>query len=144
MKKATATSHGKKRFTASIEIADGTGATAASAAGLMTAASGFIGMGRKYRSRRLISMRVAFWMNHAFTSTRRGSNHFPVAAPAIWSDDRIGGEGSMASSFCGGTLWNPGSAANGRLSFADNNWEICRSFFPEQVAQLNVNLKPLC
>jgi len=64
-----ATSHGKKRFTASMKSRR-TGATAASAAGLMTAASGFIAW-KKISSRRLISMRVAFWMNHAFTSTRR-------------------------------------------------------------------------
>jgi hypothetical protein len=44
MKKATATSHGKKRFTASIEIAEGTAATAASADGLTFAAANFFAM----------------------------------------------------------------------------------------------------
>ena len=43
MKNATATSHGKKRFTASMEIADGTGATAASADGLVFAGVNFFG-----------------------------------------------------------------------------------------------------
>ena len=44
MKNATATSHGKKRFTASIEIADGTAATAASAGVLLAADSNFFAM----------------------------------------------------------------------------------------------------
>lgn len=43
MKKATATSHGKKRRTALIEIAEGTGATVASSA--TTAAANFFAMG---------------------------------------------------------------------------------------------------
>jgi hypothetical protein len=42
MKKATATSHGKKRFMASIETADGTGAASAAT----TAASSFFAMRR--------------------------------------------------------------------------------------------------
>jgi hypothetical protein len=42
MKNATATSHGKKRFTASIEIAEGTRAT--SVDGAITAASGSFAM----------------------------------------------------------------------------------------------------
>jgi len=44
MKNATATSHGKKRFTASIEIADGTAATAASAGVRLAADSNFFAM----------------------------------------------------------------------------------------------------
>lgn len=42
MKNATATSHGKMRFTASIEIAEGTAATAASDDGLTFAAANFL------------------------------------------------------------------------------------------------------
>ena len=44
MKKATATSHGKKRFTASIEIAEGVKMTLASAGVLPASASGFFAM----------------------------------------------------------------------------------------------------
>jgi hypothetical protein len=44
MKNATATSHGKIRFTASMEIAEGTAATAASADWLTFAAANFFAM----------------------------------------------------------------------------------------------------
>jgi len=45
MKKATATSHGKKRLTASMEIAEGTGAAAATSAGVTTGVSDFFAIG---------------------------------------------------------------------------------------------------
>ena len=44
MKNATATSHGKMRFTASMEIAEGTAATAAPAVGPTFAADNFFTM----------------------------------------------------------------------------------------------------
>ena len=47
MKNATATSHGKKRFTASMEIAEGTGATAASARELALAGDNLFSIAQK-------------------------------------------------------------------------------------------------
>jgi hypothetical protein len=60
MKNATATSHGKKRFTAAIEIAEGTAVIAASAGVPLAADANGFAMHRNYRNRRASSMCPVF------------------------------------------------------------------------------------
>jgi hypothetical protein len=62
MKNATATSQGKKRFTASIEMAEGTAATAASAGVLLAVGSNFLAMRGNYNCGNH-SMRAIFFGN---------------------------------------------------------------------------------